>query len=366
MDNKLNSISMVSFIVHGVIGMKVLYISREIVIKADNNSWISIILGAIIVLLSCLGQYYIGIKNPGLNTSQIIRKLLGPFFGNLLLILGGLYTLAVISLFLRIFGDATKLFLLDRTPLYVIISLLAISCLYGVSKGIRAINVVLDMLLPIVLLAIAILVILPIGKADIRNLLPVFHDGFRSTAKGLGNSINAFFGFSIVGYVLPYFIDAKSTKKWIFVGFSICAFVYLAIVLMSIMVFGTREIYTLVYPTITLTKTIQLRVQLFERAESIFMAAWIPNVFTSIILYYFISTKNLMVLLKTNKERLLLYIQCIVFIILSLIPADSLVAFRYINLVDNYLGKGITLLVIPILVILQIIKERRKALETKP
>lgn len=360
MKDKLESINMLSLLVQSMIGIKILFLPREVVLAAGNSSWISIIIGAFIVLSSALGLYWLCLKNPGLNITEIVIKLYGKYLSIPVMITASIYFISVVALSLRIFADSINMFLLDKTPMLFIISVMVLACLYAMKMGIKTISTVFDVFFPFIIVFIVILIVLPITEADLAALLPVFYEKPIEVMKGGLRSMDAFLGIAVIGYALPYFSNPTGVKKWILVSFGICLTIYLSILLMCIMVFGSKEIPHLLYPTITLSKAIQLRVQLFERAESIFMALWIPNTFTTLVAYYFFSVENIKVLFKKPNRDIFLYGHSILFIIGAMLPKNIIQTFRYLRLADDFIGKFLVFFLVPSLVVLQLIRERRK------
>lgn len=359
MNNKLKDVTMLSFVIHAMIGIRLLSLPRDVVKYASNDAWISVIIVYISASLTGYGFYWIGLKYPGLNFSQINEKVLGKLFGKVMMIAIAIYTISTIGLGLRVFADSINLFLLESTPSILIISIMLIACVYCLRKDIGIMSIILDILLPLLIISMIILVLLPVGKMEPKNILPVFYGGIKPVIKGFLQIVDPVLPCGIVGYVLPHFAEPKKTKKWVFIGISISALVYFLIVLMCIMVFGSDEINYLIFPTLSLTKSIQLRATIFERAESFFMAAWIPTTFTTIILYYFASTLNLKALLNTKKDAMITYAQIPLFFIIAFMPENIVEVFKYLN-ANAVLAQILNLIYIPLFVLAVFLKTRRR------
>lgn len=157
---------------------------------------------------------------------------------------------------------------------------------------------------------------------------------------------------------MPYIASNRNIKKYIFSGIIVSFLVYLAIVVTCIMVFGSIEINYLIYPGITLSKAIRLRLQVFERGESLFMASWVLNTFTTLIMYYFVSTLNLKTLFNTNKEKLIIYIHIPIFILISIFPQNVIQTFKYLHFC-TFIAQFLNFVFIPLMIIIFLFKERR-------
>jgi len=359
MKEKLENINIFSFIIHSMIGFKLLTLPRDIAEHANNGGWASVLLGGALAFLSGFSFYWIGTKYPNLNYSQITEKVLGKLLGKLYMIGIGLYTLLTVSQSARAFGDSIKLFLLDKTPLYIIISLLLLACIYCLRQDIRSISIVLDILLPFILISIGLLILLASTNIEVKNLLPVFYGGPKPIFNGFLQIVHPFLGVGIIGYTMPYFANKKGLKKYITTAILTVIIIYLSIVIMSILVFGSMELKHIIYPTISLSKAILLQYEIFERAESLFISIWIPISFTTILMYYFVSCLNFMALFNTTRYNLILYLQLPILFIMALIPNNVIEVFYYLNLVNN-IAKILSFALLPLIVLLVFLKERRK------
>ncbi|SET42244.1 spore germination protein (amino acid permease) [Natronincola peptidivorans] len=359
MKEQLDSINMLAFVIHGMVGVRLLTLPRDIVQYAENDGWMSVILATILAFLTGFAFYWLGTIYPKLNISQIAEVVLGKVFGKMIMMGIALYVGLSISMSLRSFADNIKLFLLDTTPLWVIITLMLLISFYCVSQGVKAIAIVLDIILPFTLVFVALLILLALTNADTKNLMPVFYGGPKPVFRGFLEIVHPFLGVGTIGYIMPYFQIKKAVKKWITIGILIVGVVYMAIVLMCIMVFGSREIQELLFPTLSLSKTIQLQVEMFERAESLFMAVWIPITFTTIVTYFFSSFLNMKALLNTKREKMVLYGHLPILFIAALIPQNT-VEVHYYLMLTNELAKILSFAALPLIVIATFIKERRR------
>jgi spore germination protein len=358
MNKKLKGISMLSFVVSGMIGVRLLTIPRDVAIYAKTDSWISLILIGVLSFLNAFALYWLCLKHPGLNFPQINEKVFGKVLGKLAVFIILTYKIATIGLSLRLFNDNVNIFLLENTPRLVVISIMLGSCVYCVTRDIRSISIVLDILLPIILIITFFLILLSSKGAEPKNLLPVFHVGIRPVIKGAAQVIDPILSISIIAYVMPYFEDIKSTKKWIFFGVGISAAIYLATMVMCITVFGHEEIERLTYPVLSLSQSLKLETQIFERAETLFMATWIPITLTTIVVAYISTNLNLKTLFNTQKNRLIIYGQIPVVMFIALLPRNAREVSTYLNY-ENTVAVFLNFVYFPLLLITAAIKGRK-------
>lgn len=359
MKGKLKSINMFSILVQGLIGIRILTLPRDVIKYAKSDSWISMIIVYGITLLTAYTFYWISMKYKGLDFSQINVAVLGEFFGRLTLIPIILYVTLTIGLSLRLFAYSIQIFLLDKTPIIVVMSLALISCLYCLKKDIKTISIVMDIFLPVVLISWLLLVILPIASADPGNLLPVLHRGIEPVLMGTLQIIDPILPSGIIAFIMPYFEETKSIKKYIFWAITVSSFIYLSIITISLMVFGSNEINYILYPTLTLTKSIQSKSIILERAESFFMVSWIPITVTTLVINYFACTLSIKTLFNTKKDNLIIFVLLPVFLIIALIPQNIVELLKYLDY-NAILALLINFLYLPFFTSVVYFKARRK------
>ncbi|MCA1029511.1 spore germination protein [Bacillus timonensis] len=359
MKDRLTDVNMFSFIISAMIGIRLLTLPRDIAKFADNNSWVSVlVMGSLAYLMGYI-FYYLGVRYPLNNFSQILEKVFGTLIGKMIQIGIAIYTISSIGLGLRNVSDGIKMYLLDSTPRFWIMLLMIVAFVYALKNGVKTISTLADMFVPFVLLFLFLLIIASIKAADPGNLLPVFHGGFMPIFQGSVKMIDPFLTVGIIGYVLPNFIEPKKTKKWIFFAISVSIICYLGIVTMCIMVFGSEELHYLIYPTLTLAKNIKVDIQVFERIESLFMAVWIPISFTTLLQFYFVSTLNLKALFNCKKSSIIIIVQLLLFFPLALKIESVTKLFLYFKYVE-WLALFLGFVVLPLAFIIEWIKGRSK------
>lgn len=360
MEKDLKGVDMLAFVVHGTIGVRLLSLPRDIVEHANNNGWISVLISSLIAFYLGFSFYWLCMRHPNLNISQIIESTFGKIIGKILMVAVAIYIISTIGLSLRSVSDSIKTFLLDGTPLAMVIIIMALPAIYGVSKGIKTMSIVLDLLFPYIMISILLLIALSSTNAELQNLRPVFYGGVSPVLKGSLEMVHPFLGIGIIGYIMPSFREPKAVKKWIAIGIIISVIIYISIVMLTILVFGTEETKMLIWPTISLSKVIQLETELFERAESLFMTVWIPMVFTTLVTFYYSSVLNLKALFDSKRDHLITYGQIPIFIAIALLPSNIVENYKYLDWI-NSLAQFLTFIILPLMIITTLYKERRKS-----
>lgn len=358
MSGKLKGISMLSFVVFSMISIRLIILPADIIKYAKNDAWISVLISAAAAYLTAYIAYYISSKHPGLNFAQIHTKLLGNFFGKLIITGITIYTMISAGISLRLFAASVKMFLLDKTPGYIIIGLMIFACAYCLISGIKTISISFDMMLPVAFIMM-IITLMPYKNAELKNLLPVAHNGIKPIIQGGLRAIDPAIGVGIIAYIMPYFENIKETKKWIFVAVTIGVIVYMLLVVMCILIFGIIEVEYLTFPVILLAKIIEFKVEIFERIESFFMAAWIPAVFANIITFCIVMVLNLKEIFNTKKTNRIIFIIAPFILGIALIPRGIQDVYNFFTF-NSKIAAIINFIYIPIFYIIVVLKGRGK------
>ena len=326
-NDELQPIQLMTITATCTMGFNILTFSRDIVLIAGQDGWLSLFLaGGISVLISLILFKFLSFY-PGKDLPEIILKIGGPFWGRIMLVPILAYTLVYPSLMVRAFVNALLTFLMDNTPLIVLVLSFFIVVCQTVKRGLSAIAGVIDLLFPFIIVSFVILVLLAIPRAEIKNIQPILFENTLNVFKSIIPAYQTLLGVGIIGYVLSRVSESKGTLKWHLYGFGITFTLFTALYVVMILNFGPGELKTFVYPTISMAKAIDFPVSFLERVESLLGIIWISVVFSAICLYYFAFLRNVAVFFKVKpeKEKHLAYIQMPVFLLIALLPKNNLI-----------------------------------------
>lgn len=358
MNKDLKSINIFSLLVQGTIGIRLLTVPRDVIEHAGNDAWISMIIMYFLSLITAFAFYWIAIQYQGMNLAQINVAVFGKFFGRLIISSISIYVLLNLGLFLRLFSYSIRIFLLDKTPDIVIMTSILLLCVYCLSKDIKTLSIVMDIFLPLVLISCVLLVLLPIKSMDFREALPVMHNGIVPILIGASKIVDPILPVALIAFVMPYFTETKKIKGYIFSAITIVSLIYLSIIHVCLLVFGKDEIHYLLFPTITLIKAIKAKSIIIERAESFFMITWIPITFSSILLNLLIMKLLLKELFNTSKEKVLIYSQTLICLVIAYIPPNIVTVLSLIEF-NGKVALIMNFILLPTTIVFILIKKRR-------
>lgn len=301
-DKNLSPIQFMTLTAAAVIGVDVLSLQSRLAGIARQDAWISVSLAGLIVLIAGSVCFLLAKKYPDMDFPLICLDLGGKFLGRIFLVMGTTYTLLYLGLSLRIFAQALKMFLMDRTPLYILMLVMALAAGYAASKELRTIGTVVDIMFPITIITIAVIIILSIPQAEFIRLKPVMYNNTDNIIRGIIPSVSQFTGLGLILFTYSQTNPQKGGYLWYLTGMLIPIFTFIALSIISIMVFGPKNLVTLPHPTLTLLKAIQFPSAFLERLESFAAILWIGIVFNSASLFFYMSVRNTMVLFSVKEK----------------------------------------------------------------
>ncbi|MFZ5986699.1 MAG: GerAB/ArcD/ProY family transporter [Bacillota bacterium] len=360
-NSKLHPVQVLTITASTTLGVSILTVQQNLTSIAKQDAWISMILGGIIGLFAGLLIYYLSKKHSKLDLPEMTLSLAGSIIGRILLLPLAIYVPLDAGITIRVFAQALKLFLLDRTPVSVIALLMIIVLISVVVKGIGTIGGVVDILLPFFITTLTLLIVLSVTQFQTTNIGPVLFENTFNVVKGSLPAYGTLIGYGSIAYIMKYISEPKNVLKWFLTGFVISIILYILLTLVAVLVFGPEETQNLMFPTLFLSKSIEVAGTFFERLEAFMVIIWIPAVFTSVAVFTFASVRNFSVLfhVKPKYQKYIAYAHIPLLYIIAQYSKSELQALKYMHIVD-YLGVSLGLVFVPLLVILTLIRNRRK------
>jgi spore germination protein len=358
--DRLNTMQAMTLTTSSILSVEILRAQQTIAQIAGQDAWISIALGGLVSLAAGMVCYILASLYPDKDFPEINLDIAGKFIGRILLLGFIVYMILYVSLSLRAFAQALKMFLLDRTPLQSLVLFMALVAGYAVYKGLYTIGGVVDVVFPIILITIITIILLSIPQSSLINLKPVMFDNTKEILKSVMPSFQNFTGFGIVLYFLSHTDKTKSTLIWYLLGILIPVVLYTCLTVVSVAVFGPKDLLTLIYPTLTLLKAIEFPATFLERLESFAAVLWIAVIFVSVVSFYYMSTRNLVVFfgIKSKHLKYVVWSQIPVFYFIATFEESGLMVLEYAHKLRP-LQAVLSLFIVPVLTIIALFKKRK-------
>lgn len=273
------------------IGVSILTLPQNITkITQSADGWMVILLSGIVMI--CIGWFtgQLIVRYPERHLSDIATQLLGVWATRILFFIYGLVMLNYFAVIIRLTGTLAKMYFFDLTPIEVLVLIFALAIIYCVS-GLRiAIMRINQMFIPLILAALAIILLFSFEHIRWANFGPIFATDWRELTRGILGTLPAFNGGIVILYYGFLTKPSPLIPRQIMYGTVIVTAVYTAIFICCVGVLGLYTSINSLFPTIEMAKEVEAAGGFFERLQSILFAVWMLAIFTSAVFALDIST----------------------------------------------------------------------------
>ncbi len=152
--------------------------------KANQDSWISLILSAVLVLPTVLMYARIMRLYPEKDLFNLMEELFGKVLGKIVVLLMTWYAVHLCALVLRNFSEFIQIVAMPETPQLPIMIAMLLCTFYIAKSGVETFGKWSLAMLPVIILIILITVVFGFENMDFSNLFPVMEHDVQTLAKG--------------------------------------------------------------------------------------------------------------------------------------------------------------------------------------
>ncbi len=363
-NEKISTSQLVSTLILTIVGTGILTLPRVLADEVGADGWLVILMagGVSAALLYIKG--YIVKKLPGKSYLEILTITLTKPIAYIIVFLFIVYSIILNAFLIRIFGEVIKMFLLFYTPIEVIMFSMLLTTIYLVRRGIETMGRLAELMLPIVILFNIPLFLLTLQGTDFSNLLPVFQTPIKDLVMAIPTPLFSFLGYEII-LVFGVFMNkpSKATKAGVWT-IGIVTFFYLFLNAMVLARFGVKQTIHLIWPTLSLFKTIEFPGLFIENVEVVVMTMWVFIVFMSVAPFY-LSNVVLIANLTGAKNHNMFALPLLPLIyFIALFPDSMAATYYYLDIFAKYAATFI-IIIVPILVLIALLIRKRGKEESK-
>lgn len=270
--NQISTLQFILIVFEIQIGSGVLSTPRELAQEVGRDGWISILLGALVSILSSIAIIKVMEKNPDKGLHDLLALYFGKWIGGFLSIVWMLYAMLIAAVVITFPLDIIRIWILPQTKDYILMIFFAVPIYMVVKRGLVIIARYsefvafmtwwLPLLIVYAMFDIHLIHILPIGKSSFKDML-----------SSLFPTVFCFGGFDIALFLYPYLKNKKQALKGILIANVLTLLSNLLFVVGCTLKFGPDEILTYAYPSLNLLKLIHF--QILERFEIIFLCVYV-------------------------------------------------------------------------------------------
>lgn len=281
--------------------------TKQLYTYVENQAWIAVGAGIVFCLLM-IGIYSgLAVRFPGLSLIEINDAVLGRILGKVFSALYIFNFFTVASFNIEIMGGFVKAYVLQNTPLIIIIISFTILCGLAVRKGPVSLMSYSFFITSISIVILLINTLLLIPNFNIRNLLPVFNLPLGKYA--LGSHTVALIPLSDTFFLmmfLPYVKKSEQFGSALVKGLLIGGAFLGTLVIRDTAVLGPGlKQYGM--PSFMAVRLIDVG-DIMTRLDIVFISVIIMLLFYKVALLFYISANGIERLLKTSSYKHLIWI----------------------------------------------------------
>lgn len=293
-------------------GVGVLGFQRIVAKSAENDAWISVIIGGLGIHILIWMIYKIMEKGNG-DITDVHRTIFGRWVGGFLSSLLIIYFILLAITITRTYLEVVQVWVFPgmRTWTFSLIFLFLIY--YIVIGGFRTVTGIafLGVILPFYLI---LSYLYPLKFSFFGNLLPIMDHSVKEmivSAKDLTLSI---LGFELLLMYYPFIKNPEKSQKWAHLGNLYTVLLYLVSMIVSLAYFSLEQLQKNIWASITMLKIVQL--PFVERVEYIAIATWIVIILPNVCIAIWAASRGAKRLFKKKQRNLLIGILLLCFFVI--------------------------------------------------
>jgi spore germination protein (amino acid permease) len=289
---------------------------------------------------------------------SIQKKIFGKWLGGFLSLILVVYFLLFAIITLRVYIQVVNVWMFPRANIIIIAIIFAVLLYYVISGGFKVVagmcflGVVIPMYLILTLLA-------PLEFAHFSSLFPIMTHSIFNVLLSAKEAVLSFLGFETLLIYYPFIKKAETSEKYAHFGVLFTVFIYLCVMIVSIVFYSEGQVKSYLWPTLEFWKII--RMPFVERFEFIGISSWALVILPNMSLFLWSSSRGIRSIFGFNQRKTLMGLLVILVFCMWFFHGHTRVE-QLTNYVANF-GLIICFIYIPLLfVILMVHKKVRKSL----
>jgi spore germination protein KB len=278
------------------------YLPGPLLQIAEQDAWLSLLLGGLFGLSVGFLALWATRQHPGLGGVALAKRLLGRWLGSLVGLVYWAFFFWIFSLVVRNVVDFVVLILLPGTPGRVIAFVLAGVALYAAWHGIEAIARV-GFQTMVALVAANLALPLLLGREfHVLQRSPVLEHGF---GPALAGGVHAFpwFGEALVVLTLGAHLNPRVRAwRWTAIGVAGAAAILISLVGLTILTMGPDLPGRFIFPSYVLIQLISIA-HIVERIELALVTVWLSGMVVKMSTALYVTAESVSHLLGLRSHR---------------------------------------------------------------
>lgn len=358
--NVISNNQIKNLLVTTIIGVGILSLPSNIAVVLDNDGWIAVLVSGLLIIPFILIIDKLFKMYPNKTIFEIGEEVLGKFIFKIFLIIIAIYATITLAYSIRVFGEVIKAYLLERTPIAVIIITMLLATSYVSRAEIEILGRVATMVYPVLLALFIFLFLINMPKSDYTDILPLFNADFTKLPRGIMVTIFSYAGYEIIMLAYPLTDNRKDTLKYALRGLFIVIGIYLAAFFISLSQLGVNQLKRTLWPTIAIAKEVDLPGYFLENLDGIVIALWVLIVYTSVGPLFYIGGKTLSYIFNIKSHDVFILPLIPIIYLISMIPDNIISVYDEMGRILSYFLIASIMAVPAIIFFAALIKRRRR------
>ncbi|OMQ05062.1 spore gernimation protein [Bacillus sp. GZB] len=321
--NKLTSYQGTALISNTMLGAGLLTMPRALSARANSpDGWIALCLEGVIFIFLIYLNTLIMKKHQYGSLFDYMNEGLGKWAGNIINLMICLYFIGVASFEARAMAEMVKFFLLERTPVPVTLFIFIACSVYLIIGGMSDLGRLFPFYLTITIIILLVVFSFSFKIFDLDNLRPVLGQGFSPVMASLTVVSVSFLGIEIMLFLPEHIKNKKHTFRMSAMGFGIPIILYIITYVLVVGALTTQDVKTMIWPTIALFQSFEIKGLFIERFESFLLAVWIIQFFATYVSYGYFATSGLNKIFGLKHKKGIIFVGIATFFG-SLMPKDA-------------------------------------------
>lgn len=237
---------------------------------AGQDAWMSILLLGLSLHL-IIWMIYKMLGHPAKDVIELHRTIFGKLMGNAVsLLLVGYYFITALF-FLRAYIEIVQVWVFPSLRTWVMAGIFICMIYYIVSGGFRIVAGYSFFF--VALTPLLFLLYLPIRQGNLHHLLPILNHSFLELLKGSKSSSFIFFGLEALLIYFPFLKLPEKNVKWAHFALLFTTLKYAVVSIVTLMYFSHGLLKHTFWPTLAMTKIIEL--SFMARFEYLYIFLWL-------------------------------------------------------------------------------------------
>ncbi|MFZ7103722.1 MAG: GerAB/ArcD/ProY family transporter [Peptococcaceae bacterium] len=333
-----------------IIEFKLFGMSEKVFLTAGRDSWLSALLGGTFITWATYFFLCLMKRFPEQNFLEYIARIWGK---PLALIISCGYLLfwgSFLTLLFNNTAEVNQMFFLEKTPVLLPVSLLAIGAVWLVSYGFSAIIRFMQITGPLFIIPLLIAIPLTLSEIEVGNFFPILANGIIPVLKGAVLYAGYFHGLEVLLFLSPFFTDPAKAFKPALVGIIFLNLLAFIFTILAIGVLGINNTNQMLWPGFAMLSIIEIPGFPAERFELLLTVPLLTTAFIAISVTLYLLSYGFMQLFKISHKKTVIYLMALLTVFAKIFIPDFAWSIKireihlYAGIIFIYLLPLITLL----------------------